>query len=87
MNTPNDTKFTKTNKSGYEIRSDILAMAKDYVERSYVEEVQRLTLLHGIDMETGKLQEGTLPQMYTINDILDIAEQLYLFVSQNSKPR
>lgn len=82
----NDMKQFTKNKTGYEIRSDILAMAKDYVEQSYYEEIRRLTILNGTD-DTGKLLSGELPEMYDIDSILEIAEQMYTFVNQNSKSR
>lgn len=66
-----------SNKNGYEIRADILAMAKSFVEHEYMQKVERCKILN----------KDEYPSMYTIDDILEIAEQMYTFVSQNPKQR
>jgi hypothetical protein len=72
----------KFNKNGYEIRADILGMAKDYVTEDFQ------TKFAGWQMTAGKDKDGQLvttvsmPQFPGLETILETAERMYSFVNQ-----
>ncbi len=76
----------KFNKNGYEIRTDILAMAKDLVQSEYTvkfagweQSVQR-------DEKTGQVvSTTTMPEFPGIDKVLEAAEKMYNFVNQGKK--
>ena len=76
----------KFNKNGYEIRTDILAMAKDLVESEYrikfagwEQSVQR-------DEKTGQVVTTVeMPSFPGIEKVLETAEKMYNFVNQSTK--
>jgi hypothetical protein len=69
-----------SNKNPFEIRSDMLAMAKDYMDQQYhmnVEFAQRM-------FEQGKQTQEELQQafqMYSTDELMAKAKELYSFVS------
>lgn len=63
-------------KNPFEIRSDILAMAKDYMDKQYqlnLEMTQKM-------IETGKASMADLPKFYTFEELEKMAKQMYKFV-------
>lgn len=69
-------------KTGYEIRADILALAKDYLDKQ-----------NALNMEYGKrmIEAGNntlvqvvqnMPKPYTLDEMLEIAERMYTFVGK-----
>ena len=74
----------KFNKNGYEIRSDVLAMAKDVVMQEYQ------VKFHGWEMSAKKV-DGQLvstiamPEFPGMDKILETAEKMYGFVNQSKK--
>ena len=76
----------KFNKNGYEIRTDILAMAKELVETEYrvkfagwEQSVQR-------DTSTGQvITTIEMPSFPGIEKVLETAEKMYNFVNQSTK--
>jgi len=75
----------KFNKNGYEIRSDILAMAKDMVTQEYQMKFQGWELSAKRDEKTGQLitQVG-MPEFPGLDKILETAEKMYGFVNQST---
>jgi hypothetical protein len=70
------------NKNPYEIRTDVLAMAKDYMDQVWsmnMEMAQRMYTNSKIDSE--KFAESFKP--YSIDELLTKADELYKFVSNN----
>lgn len=70
-----------TNKSGYEIRANILELAKDYVEKQsklnieYAEKMQALGKI--------KLEEYVKAfQPYTMEEVMEKATEMYKFVAK-----
>jgi len=69
-----------TNKNPFEIRSDILHLAKEYMDTQHQVNIQLAS-----DMfEQGKnnmydVQEAY--EMYPIQDVIDAAKEMYAFVS------
>ena len=75
----------KFNKNGYEIRSDILAMAKDLVGQEYQMKFQGWELSAKRDEKTGQLVSTVnMPEFPGLEKILETAEKMYSFVNQGS---
>jgi len=74
----------KFNKNGYEIRADVLAMAKDIVMQDYQ------VKFAGWEM-TAKKVDGqvistvAMPEFPGMDKILETAEKMYGFVNQSNK--
>ncbi len=76
----------KFNKNGYEIRTDILAMAKDLVQGEYTMKFQGWEMSTKRDEKTGQIvtQVG-MPEFPGIEKVLEAAEKMYNFVNQTTK--
>ena len=81
-----EVKFNQS-KNGYEIRSDILAMAKDAVIEEYKYKYAGWELTAKKDETTGELVGTvTMPEFPGLDKILEAAEKMYGFVnSSNTK--
>jgi hypothetical protein len=76
----------KFNKNGYEIRSDILAMAKDLVGQEYQMKFQGWEMSTKRDEKTGQLVSTVnMPEFPGLDKILETAEKMYAFVNQSKK--
>lgn len=72
----------KFNKNGYEIRADILAMAKDLVQSEYSMKFHGWELTGKRDAQTGQLVTTVeMPEFPGIDKVLDAAEKMYNFVN------
>ena len=75
----------KFNKNGYEIRSDVLAMAKDHVEQEYKAKYA------GWEFSQTRNQDGSLttsvamPEFPGMDKVLEAAEKFYGFVNSGVK--
>ena len=75
----------KFNKNGYEIRTEILAMAKDMVAQEYTYKWQ------GWEMSANRDDKGVIttkvgmPEFPGLDQVLSTAEKMYSFVNQGSK--
>ena len=67
-----------TNKNPFEIRADVLAMAKDYMDK----QVELNTVLFQQMMEAGKKTIEDCPTMYTMEELQEKAKEMYSFVSK-----
>lgn len=70
-----------TNKNPFEIRADMLKLAKDYMDQQYHMNIQFTENM----MEQGKksiedMQESY--QMYSMDDLMSKAKEMYSFVSK-----
>jgi hypothetical protein len=76
----------KFNKNGYEIRTEVLAMAKDLVQSEYHVKFQGWEMSAQRDEKTGQLvtQVG-MPEFPGIEKVLEAAEKMYNFVNQTTK--
>jgi hypothetical protein len=75
----------KFNKNGYELRTDILAMAKDAVQHEYQMKFQGWELSTKRDEKTGQLVSTVnMPEFPGLDKILETAEKMYGFVNQGS---
>lgn len=73
----------KFNKNGYEIRTDILAMAKDMVQSEYSMKFQGWEMSATRDEKTGQIVSTVqMPEFPGLDKILETAEKMYAFVNQ-----
>lgn len=76
----------KFNKNGYEIRSDILAMAKDLIAQEYTYKFQGWEMSTKRDDKTGQVVTTVgMPEHPGIEKVLEAAEKMYSFVNQTTK--
>jgi hypothetical protein len=72
----------KFNKNGYEIRTDILAMAKDQLQAEYSYKFQGWEMSTARDEKTGKLVTTVgMPEYPGLDKVLETAEKMYAFVN------
>ena len=75
----------KFNKNGYEIRSDVLAMAKDVVMQDYQVKFAGWQMTATKDEKTGQLVSTvSMPEFPGMDKILEAAEKMYGFVNQGA---
>ena len=75
----------KFNKNGYELRTDILAMAKDAVQHEYQMKFQGWEMSARRDEKTGQLVSTvSMPEFPGLDKILETAEKMYGFVNQGT---
>jgi hypothetical protein len=78
----------KFNKNGYELRTDILAMAKDAVQHEYQMKFQGWELSAKRDEKTGQLVSTvSMPEFPGLDKILETAEKMYGFVNQGQSKK
>ena len=78
----------KFNKNGYELRTDILAMAKDAVQHEYQMKFQGWELSAKRDEKTGQLVSTiNMPEFPGLDKILETAEKMYGFVNQSTNTK
>lgn len=76
----------KFNKNGYEIRSDILAMAKDMVQAEYTYKWQGWEMSAKRDEKTGQIVNTVnMPEFPGLDKVLETAEKMYNFVNFSNK--
>ncbi len=76
----------KFNKNGYEIRTDILAMAKDLVGQEYHTKYAGWEVSAKRDEKTGQIVTTVgMPEFPGIDKVLEAAEKMYNFVNQSAK--
>ena len=72
----------KFSKNGYEIRTDILGMAKDLVESEYRVKFAGWEQSVSRDEKTGQIVSTvTMPEFPGIDKVLETAEKMYAFVN------
>jgi len=76
----------KFNKNGYEIRTDILAMAKDLVASEYHVKFQGWEMSTKRDEKTGQIVSTVeMPAYPGLEKVLETAEKMYSFVNSGAK--
>jgi hypothetical protein len=84
MSTLNTPKLpeVKFNKNGYEIRTDILGMAKDLVQSEYSMKFHGWEMSAERDEKTGQIvNKVNMPEFPGLDKVLDTAEKMYSFVN------
>jgi hypothetical protein len=75
----------KFNKNGYEIRTDILAMAKDMVQSEYSMKFHGWEMSAERDEKTGQIvSKVNMPEFPGLEKVLETAEKMYSFVNASS---
>ena len=75
----------KFNKNGYEIRTDILGMAKDLVQSDFHMKFQGWEMTAKRDEKTGQIVNTVeMPTYPGLDKILETAEKMYSFVNQGT---
>lgn len=76
----------KFNKNGYEIRTDILAMAKDLVAQEYTYKYAGWEMTAKRDEKTNQIVTTVdMPQYPGLDKVLEAAEKMYSFVNAGLK--
>ena len=76
----------KFNKNGYEIRTDILAMAKDLVSQDFHVKFQGWEMTATRDEKTGQIvSKVDMPEFPGLDKVLEAAEKMYAFVNAGAK--
>ena len=78
----------KFNKNGYEIRSDILAMAKDLVAQEYTYKWQGWEMSAKRDEKNGQIVTTVgMPEFPGLDKVLETAEKMYGFVNMGANKK
>ena len=76
----------KFNKNGYEIRTDILGMAKDLVQSEYSMKFHGWEMSAERDEKTGQIvNKVNMPEFPGLDKVLETAEKMYGFVNTGAK--
>ena len=76
----------KFNKNGYEIRADVLAMAKDAVLEEYHMKFKGWEMSVARDEKTGQVVSTVaMPEFPGMEKIMEAAEKFYGFVNTGAK--
>jgi hypothetical protein len=76
----------KFNKNGYEIRADILKMAKELVADDFHAKWQGWEVSVKRDEKTGQaVTQFGMPEFPGLDKVLETAEKMYTFVNNGSK--
>lgn len=73
----------KFSKNGFEIRTDILAMAKDLVANDFAMKFQGWEMTAQRDEKTGQIvNKVEMPEFPGLDKVLETAEKMYAFVNK-----
>jgi hypothetical protein len=73
----------KFNKNGYEIRTDILKMAKDLVAEDFHVKFQGWEMTAERDQKTNQIvSRVNMPEFPGLDKVLETAEKMYAFVNK-----
>jgi hypothetical protein len=78
----------KFNKNGYEIRTDILDMAKGLVSEEFHAKFQGWEMTAARDEKTNQIVSTVkMPEFPGLEKVLETAEKMYAFVNQGTTPK
>ena len=76
----------KFNKNGYEIRTDILGMAKSLVQDDFQSKFAGWEMTATRDEKTGQIVTKVgMPEFPGLDKVLETAEKMYAFVNAGAK--
>jgi len=76
----------KFNKNGYEIRTDILAMAKEQINNEFQVKFAGWQMSAAKDEKTGQIVTTVgMPEYPGMDKVLEAAEKMYAFVNTGAK--
>ncbi len=70
-----------THKNPFEIRTEMLQMAKDYMDQQYQMNIQLANDLYEQGQKTAEEVKDAY-KMYSVEDMMDKAKEMYSFVSK-----
>jgi hypothetical protein len=77
-----------SNKNPFEIRLEILKMAKDYLEQQYQTNLSFANAIFFKALESGQVMQDNfqsfIPKSYSIEDVMKKSQELYGFVCNSS---
>ena len=75
----------KFNKNGYEIRTEILSMAKDLVAQDFQVKFNGWEMTAERDEKTGQIvSKVAMPEFPGLDKVLETAEKMYSFVNNGA---
>jgi hypothetical protein len=75
----------KFNKNGYEIRADILALAKEHVANEFQVKFAGWEMTAQRDEKTGQIVSTVkMPEFQGLDKVLETGEKMYGFVNQSA---
>ena len=75
----------KFNKNGYEIRTQVLDMAKQWTEFEYAQKFAGWDISSKRDKDTGEIVSTVnMPQIPGVDQVLENAEKFYDFINKNT---
>ncbi len=78
----------KFNKNGYEIRTDILDMAKGLVSEEFHVKFQGWEMTAERDQKTNQIvSKVNMPEYPGLDKVLETAENMYAFVNQSTQTK
>lgn len=78
----------KFNKNGYEIRTDILDMAKGLVSEEFHVKFQGWEMTAERDQKTNQIvSKINMPEYPGLDKVLETAEKMYAFVNQGTQTK
>ncbi len=78
----------KFSKNGYEIRTDILHLAKDLVQQDFQVKFQGWEMTAKRDEKTGQIVSTVaMPEFPGLDKVLETAEKMYSFVNQSTSKK
>ena len=78
----------KFNKNGYEIRTDILGMAKSLVQDDFQSKFAGWEMTATRDEKTGQIVSTvSMPQFPGLDKVLETAEKMYAFVNAGTQKK
>lgn len=78
----------KFNRNGYEIRADVLSMAKDMVQNEYRMKFHGWEMSAERDPKTNQIVSTVkMPEFPGLDKILETAEKMYSFVNQSTQSK
>lgn len=76
----------KFNKNGYEIRTQLLDIAKDMAQFEYKAKLGQIELQQAQDTKTGQLVHSvSFPEVPGVDKVLEAAEKFNSFINGNAK--
>lgn len=70
-----------TNKNPFEIRAEMITLAKDYMDQQYRMNVEFVEKSFKEGLKTFEEYQSAVTGMYSIDDLMDKAKEMYSFVS------
>ncbi|NDB28195.1 hypothetical protein EB169_09670 [archaeon] len=71
-----------SNKNPFEIRADMLKLAKDYMDQQYHMNVDFWRQQFDTNKATAEEFQKAIQEYYTMDDLMDKAKEMYSFVSK-----